>query len=92
MFVSSLDENGGLLIDPCSSIHMFWMRFPLDVLYVDKHHRVVRVQRNIRPWRVGPLRTPGAKYVVELGVGAIDRSNTEIGDQLLLKPVPRSEM
>jgi uncharacterized protein len=84
MFVKDLPSGSGLVIDPCSSIHMFWMRIPLDVLYVDKHDHVVRVQRSIKPWRIGPLRTPGAKYVIELPVGAINRSNTEVGDQLVM--------
>lgn len=84
MFQSSLDSDSGLIIDPCSSIHMFFMRFPIDVLYVSGDDVVVRTQRAIRPWRVGPLYTRGAKYVVELPVGSIDRSGTVVGDQLTL--------
>ena len=84
MLARTLPERHGLVIDPCGSIHMFFMRFPLDVLYVDRDDRVVRVQRGIRPWRIGPLHTRGARYVIELPVGAIDRSLTEVGDQLRL--------
>ena len=86
MFESSLPEGNGLVIDPCSSIHMFGMRFPLDVLYVDRHDRVVRVQEGIKPWRIGPLHTPDARYVIELPVGTIARTGTRPGDQLLLTP------
>jgi uncharacterized membrane protein (UPF0127 family) len=82
MFVPELAPDSGLLIDPCSSIHMFFMRIPLDVLYVDRDDRVVRAQRNIRPWRIGPVHTKGAKYVIELPVGTIDGSASEPGDQL----------
>ena len=82
MFVSELSSGSGLLIDPCGSIHMFFMRFALDVLYVDRDDRIVRVQREIKPWRAGPVHTRGAKYVIELPVGTIDRSGSDVGDQL----------
>jgi len=82
MFTAPLAPDAGLLIDPCGSIHMFFMRFALDVLYVDQFNRVVRAQRAIKPWSVGPLYTSSAKYVIELPVGTIERSRTEPGDQL----------
>lgn len=79
---ASFGPGAGLLIDPCSSIHMFFMRFPIDVLYVDRSDRVVRAQRGIKPWRVGPLRTKGARYVVELPAGTIDKTGTQVGDHI----------
>lgn len=75
--------GSALLIDPCSSIHMFFMRFPIDVLYMDRSDRVVRVQKAIKPWRIGPLFTRGAKYVIELPTGSIEQSSTQVGDQLV---------
>jgi uncharacterized protein len=85
MFAAELPADSGLVIDPCNSIHMFFMRFSLDVLYVDRDDRVVRVQRGIKPWRIGPLITRGGRYVIELPAGSIDRSGTEVGDQLRLR-------
>jgi uncharacterized protein len=82
MFASGLPADSGLLIEPCGSIHMFFMRFALDVLYVDREDRIVRAQRGIKPWRMGPIHTRGAKYVIELPVGTIDRSGSDVGDQL----------
>jgi uncharacterized protein len=82
MMEASLPPDTGLLIDPCSSIHMFFMRFALDVLYVDREDRIVRAQRSIKPWRVGPVFTRGAKYVIELPVGTIELSGSTVGDQL----------
>lgn len=84
MFTSELEQGAGLLIDPCGSIHMFFMRYPLDVLYVDRDGQIVRAQRAIQPWRIGPLHTRGAKYVIELPVGTIERSGCEVGDSLLV--------
>jgi uncharacterized membrane protein (UPF0127 family) len=85
MFARELPQGAGLVIDPCGSIHMFFMRFALDVVYVDRDDRVVRAQRGIRPWRVGPLRTKGARYVVELPVGSIESTGTQVGDQLRIE-------
>jgi uncharacterized membrane protein (UPF0127 family) len=82
MMVRDLADDHGLLIEPCSSIHMFFMRIPLDVLYVDKEDRVVRAQEGIRPWRIGPVYTKRAHYVIELPEGTIERSQTHVGDQL----------
>jgi hypothetical protein len=82
MLDDRLDPDSGLLIDPCGSIHMFFMRFPLDVLYVDRQHRVVRAQQAIKPWRMGPIFTRNASYVIELPVGTIEQSASTVGDQL----------
>lgn len=82
MFERELPDGSCLVIDPCGSVHMFAMRFPIDVLYVDRDDRVVRVQERLKPWRIGPLYTRGAKYVVELPAGAARVTGTQPGDQL----------
>jgi hypothetical protein len=73
-----------LVIDPCTSIHMFFMRFPIDVLYLNRDNEVVRAQRRIKPWRIGPLYTRGARFVIELPAGTIERSGTEVGDSVAI--------
>lgn len=83
MLRSTFPEGSAIVIDPCSSIHMFFMRFPIDVLYLDHDDRVVRIQEGIKPWRVGPLRTGGAKYVIELPAGTVARTRTRAGDQIV---------
>lgn len=88
MLRSSLEPGSGLLIDPCSSIHSMWMRFPIDVLYVSSADVVVRVAEAMPPWRIGPLFT-GAAYVVELPAGSAAASRTEAGDQLTYEPCER---
>lgn len=84
MMRDSFPAGSALIIDPCSSIHMFFMRFPIDVLYMDRDHKVVRVQTGIKPWRTGPLWTRGAKYVIELPTGTVEKSQTQVGDQMTL--------
>lgn len=80
-----LEEGSGLWIVPCQAIHMFFMRFPLDVIYIDKKQRVRKTVRNLAPWRISIC--IAAHSVIELPAGAIDRTQTERGDQLEAIPV-----
>ena len=82
MFRRRLQPGHGMLIKPCNGIHMFFMRFPIDAVFVDAHDRVRSVHRRLRPW-VGmvPL-VPGAKAVVELPAGALDGLQLTAGEQL----------
>jgi uncharacterized membrane protein (UPF0127 family) len=57
---------------------MFFMRFPIDAVFCDKELRVLKVARNLRPWRMAGAR--GGKVVFELAAGAA--ANVEAGDQL----------
>jgi uncharacterized protein len=66
---ADLPRGEGLVILPCESIHMFFMRFPIDVVFATREGRVVRVGRRRQPWTVGPF-APRALYCVELPAGA----------------------
>ena len=81
MMAPPLPEGGGLVLDPCNSIHMFFMRYPLDIIFLDKAGSVVFMYRGIKPWRVGRI-VRGAKLAIELPEGAIAASGTEVGDRL----------
>jgi uncharacterized protein len=76
-----LAPGEGLLIDPCSSVHSFFMRFPIDVIFVDRSNTVVGLTPDMAPNRpyAGARR---AKYVIELPAGTIAASGTQIGDVL----------
>src|SRR5215208_7766279 len=63
----SLDAGEGLLIRPTSSLHMFFMRFPIDAVFLDRELEVRKVVPDLKPWRVAFAR--GAKSVVELSAG-----------------------
>ncbi|MFQ3629944.1 DUF192 domain-containing protein [Roseiflexus sp.] len=84
---TALPAGYGLILVPESSIHMFFMRVPIDVLFVDRQHRVIGVREALPPWHpfagVAPWR---GHYVVELPVGAIRASRTEVGDELRVTP------
>jgi uncharacterized protein len=66
---SSLDGDEGLLFVPGGSIHTLWMRFPIDVIFLDEQWTILRVATSVRPWRF--LRAPrGTRFVLELAAGA----------------------
>ena len=75
---SGLKPDTGLIIDPCSSIHMWFMRFPIDVVFLDKKNRVVGLKRNVKPWGMA-WSWRGAK-TLELPVGVIASTRTQLGD------------
>ena len=77
-----IDAGAALIIAPCSSIHMFFMRFAIDVVFADRGGRVVKACRNVRPWRVAVAW--GAHAAIELPTGAIAASEIKFGDCLEL--------
>jgi hypothetical protein len=74
----SLPEGGGMRFQGAGSIHTFFMRFPIDVLFLDQDELVVKRVRHLKPWRFAAAR--GAKFVVELPSGTLDRHDVRIGD------------
>ena len=80
---SSLDDDEGLWIQPTSSIHMWFMRIPLDVVWTSADGRVLKLVENIKPWRVSFCH--GAKVALELPVGAIARSGVQVGDHVVIE-------
>ena len=83
---TSLPTDGGLLIEPCNSIHMLFMRFAIDAIFVDRHGKVVALYPNLPPWRLYAGHHQ-ARYVLELPVGVIAATQTTIGDQIVVQPV-----
>ena len=83
---SELAPGEGLWLEPCASIHMFFMRFAIDVVFVDRQGAVVKPCKQVAPWRLasGGRR---AQAALELPVGTIERSDTRVGDRLELRPI-----
>ena len=77
----SLREGRGLWIVPCQSVHTIWMRFPIDVIFVDRAKRVVHLVENLKPFRVSK-HVSKAQSVIELPVNVIRSSMTCLGDQI----------
>jgi len=77
------DQGEGLLLDRCYGIHTFGMRFPIDVLFLDKDLHVIRAIKALPPYRTCAVKK--SVYVLEVPVGAIEASRTEEGDQIQIR-------
>ena len=76
-----LQPGEGLIIDPCTSIHMFGMQFPIDVVFFDKQWNVVGLVESICPGQISSM-FPKAKCCVELPAGTIADTGTKVGDRV----------
>src|SRR5207249_1108868 len=74
-----LEEGEGLLIRPTNSVHMFFMRFAIDVVFVDRELAVRKIVERLRPWRMAGCR--GARAALELPAGAASRYGITVGEQ-----------
>jgi uncharacterized protein len=80
---SELRDGEGLLLRPAPSIHTWFMRFPIDAVFVDGELRVLAVRSALRPWRIAGRR--GARAVLELAAGEAERRGVRVGTQLMLE-------
>lgn len=84
----SLASGEGLWIIPCQAIHMFFMRFAIDLVYIDRKKRVRKVRSNVAPWRISVCLS--AHSVLELPSGVVRDTGTQRGDLLQILPAPCS--
>lgn len=80
-----LPAGEGLWIVPCEGVHTFWMKFAIDIVYLSRKRKVVKVARRVAPWRVSICLR--AHSVLELPAGTIDATKTARGDMLEFTPV-----
>ena len=82
-----LPEGAAMVFPACRSIHTLGMRFPIDVIFVDRTWRVVALKRQVQPWRlVGPVR--GAWAAIELPAGTLPIQSLQVGDVVQMVPNP----
>lgn len=84
MFKKELPYGKGLHIIPCNSIHMCFMNFPLDIIFLSKDMEILNVIEGISPWKVSKI-VPKAHSVLELPVGTISKSSSAIGDKIVIE-------
>jgi uncharacterized membrane protein (UPF0127 family) len=77
---SGLESGEGLFLRPAPSVHTFFMRFPIDVVFLARDGEVVKVVPSVKPWRTTAAR--GARAVLELAAGEADRRGIRVGDRL----------
>lgn len=78
---SEFRMGDGLQIVPCDAIHTFFMRFPIDVLFLSAEGTVLRMEEALPPWR-GTLPVAKARSVLELPAGVLKASGTRVGDTI----------
>jgi uncharacterized membrane protein (UPF0127 family) len=81
---SRLSPGEGLWIVPCEAVHTFGMKFPIDLVYLDRKRRIVKVRAGVPPWRLSACLS--AHSVLELAAGAIRNTQTSPGDMLEFSP------
>lgn len=86
---SGLEPGGGMLIDHAGSVHMFFMRFPIDVVFLSRDRTVVGVKHRLAPWRVAAARRAVAS--LELPAGRAAEAGVEKGDRLVFEDAADGE-
>ena len=77
---SGLGPDEGLLLRPAGSVHTAFMRFPIDVVFLDREFEVLEVRESVPPWRMAARR--GARAVLEMGAGEARRRGIVLSDKL----------
>ncbi len=85
-----MEPGSALVIAPCGGIHMFGMRFAIDVLFVKKDGLVVKCVHSIKPWRIAVALS--AYAAIELPAGTIEATSTRVGDrvEVVARAIPAS--
>ena len=83
---AEIPAGEGLWIERSPSIHMFFMRYPIDAVFVDRHGKVVRIVERLRPWRIVAW-VRGARDCLEMPAGAARVAGIQVGDVLELEPI-----
>ncbi len=86
---ATLPAGEGILLKPARSVHTFFMRFPIDVVFVDRQLAVLRIAAALPPWRTVAERS--ASSVLELAAGECERRCVAIGDVLLVRATSEPE-
>ena len=81
---ASLEPGSGLWITPCEAVHTFWMRFAIDLVYLDRNLRIRKIEERVPAWRISACFT--AHSVIELAAGSVRPSQSQPGDQVEFAP------
>ncbi|MBF8983816.1 DUF192 domain-containing protein [Lutibacter sp. B2] len=84
MFTKNLPSDCALHIQPCRGIHTFFMHYSIDVLHLDSNHKIVAIEENLQPGKIGNT-YPCTVEVVELCAGKVQETKTKIGNRLQFK-------
>ena len=82
----SLPPSTAMISAPTNAIHTFFMKFPIDIAFVAKSGRILKIRSSVPAWRM--TASFRAFAVLELAAGSLDLSDTKVDDQLIVSPVP----
>ena len=85
MFRRRLDPGRGMWLNPCNGIHMMFMNFPIDAVFLDGHERVKKVYRKLPAWYGIVLLEWGAQSVLELPAESTTEIDLQRGDQIVIQ-------
>jgi uncharacterized membrane protein (UPF0127 family) len=77
-----LDPHCALILEPCTAVHTAFMRFAIDVVFIDRAGYALKIVRNVVPWRIAIA--AGAHAVVEMAAGSIAPHELMVGDRLMV--------
>jgi uncharacterized membrane protein (UPF0127 family) len=85
---NSIDSDQGLLFvrnhfEPFMWMHMFFMRFAIDIVFLNHDNEVIHISHRLKPWRTSPILFR-ARKALELAAGAAERNGTRVGDQIAI--------
>lgn len=85
MMAPDLAEGEGLIITPCNSIHMMFMRYAIDALFIDKTNKIVAIYENLKPWIGLTKLYSNVVSVIELPANIVKKLDLKIEDSLRLE-------
>ncbi len=84
MFRKKIDSGFGMIFYHCSSIHTFFMRFDIDVIFLDKTNRIVKLYKRFSPCKISSI-VLNSYVTIEIPAGVIEKTSTQLGDILEIK-------
>ncbi len=79
MGINKIEDDEGLFIRPCNSIHTYFMKFNIDIIFIDENYKVVEVYKDLAPWKISRI-VNNAKFVIEGKTGSFTKIKK--GDQI----------
>lgn len=80
----NLSDNEGMILIGCNGIHTLFMRFPIDVIYLNEYYQIIEAYKDVAPWKILAIRKK-AKYVIELPAGTLANSRTKKGHRVIIR-------
>ena len=85
LFYKEFRNGQALIIKPCNSIHTFFMRFPIDVIFLGANDKIIKIHQGMKPFKATPIYFK-SNFVIELPAGIVEATGTTASDILSIEP------